>query len=141
MWKNSFRKLKCLLQQCLLVALLKFLILKETNLPWALTFFTLVIAELYSVIFGEYNSIKPLFSVWLSHLSDPILLQYALNFHRIERNFFSHHNNGNRSVWLRRFIIWNLISLLAVVLIYQELIQPRFLASHLGSVSSMFNIG
>ena len=41
---------------------------------------------------------------------------------------------------LCRFIIWNLISLLAVVLIYQELIQPRFLAGHLGSVSSVFYI-
>ena len=78
--------------------LLKFLILKETNLPWALAFFTLVIVELFSVIFSKYNSIKPLFSVWLSHLSDPILLQYALNFHRIERDFFSHHSSRNRSV-------------------------------------------
>ena len=53
---------------------------------------------LFSVIFGKYNSVKPLFSVWLSHLPDLILLQYALNFHPIERDFFSHDSSGNRSV-------------------------------------------
>ena len=40
----------------------------------------------------------------------------------------------------RRFIIWNLISLLGV-LIYQGLIQHRFPAGHLGSVSSVLYIG
>ena len=51
-------------------------------------FFTLEIAELYSVIFVIYNSINPLFSVWLSDLLDPILFQYARNFFRIESDFF-----------------------------------------------------
>ena len=51
-------------------------------------FFTLEIAELYSVIFGIYNSINPLFSVWLSDLLDPILFQYARHFFRIESDFF-----------------------------------------------------
>ena len=31
-------------------------------------------------------------------LWDPTLLQYALNFYRNERDFFSHHSSGNRSV-------------------------------------------
>ena len=43
-------------------------------------FFTLEIAELYSVILGKNNSIKLLFFVRLSHLLDRILLQYVRNF-------------------------------------------------------------
>ena len=85
--------------------------------------------------------IKPLFSVWLSHLPDPILLQYALNFHRIERDFFSHHSSGNRSVIAPIYNLEPYQLACSIDLIYQELIQPRFLAGHLGSVSSVFNIG
>ena len=96
--EKLFSKTQVFTSAMFISSVIKILNLKRDKFAMNLNFFHFSDRWTFSIIFGKYNTIKPLFSVWLSHLPDPILLQYALNFHRIERDFFSHHSSGNRSV-------------------------------------------